>query len=131
MEDCSLQTSGAQKLYGNPVLDAYGEGTCVTGVNCPSTYYADDNVNLCVTACTDGQWIYGKYCLYICPDGYYGNPSSLTCVVPLSCPTNYYADNVTQTCVSQCSGSFADKINQVCVDVCASPYFANPPTRAC
>lgn len=85
--------------------------------------------------CSMGQWIYGKDCLAICPNGYYGNPSSLSCVIPTGCPNNTYADNVTVTCVSVCSGSFADPTTQTCVYKCpivnTTVYYADPNSRMC
>ena len=87
---CPLDTSTNHKLYGDSTT---AEATCVNDTDCPYGYYADDNLGLCVTACTEGQWIHGKNCIVQCPDGYYGNPSTLTCVIPTGCPTNYLADN--------------------------------------
>ena len=102
---------------------------------CPYLQYADTNLYLCVSSCSDGQWIDGKNCVYDCPDGYYGNPLNRSCVIPANCPTNYYADNVTQTCVTTCAGSFAYEASQICVLVCPNVsgvlYYADPTTRKC
>jgi len=129
---CPLDTTTNQKLYGDPTPT---EPICVINTNCPSNYYADDNVDLCVPICTNGQWISSKNCVEQCPPGYYGNPNSLACVTPTNCPSNYYADNVTITCVTQCSGSFADSTSQTCVDQCpiflAIVYYADSYTRIC
>lgn len=101
---CPTSTSTNQQLFGDTSLS---EAKCVINTACPYLQYADTNVYLCVSSCTDGQWIDGKNCVYDCPDGYYGNPINRTCVIPSNCPANYYADNTTQTCVTTCSGSFA------------------------
>lgn len=82
--------------------------TCVIATNCPSTYYADINVQLCVKNCSQNQWKYGKKCVRYCPAGYYGNYNTGFCVQPSGCPSNNYASNVTLTCVSVCVGSYAD-----------------------
>lgn len=107
----------------------------MTSSNCPYLTYADTNQYLCVSNCSDGQWIDGKMCVYECPDGYYGNPQNRSCVIPTNCPSNYYADNVTTTCVTTCPGSFSYATTQTCVLVCpnvsGTVYYADPVTRVC
>lgn len=70
-----------------------------------------------------------------CPDGYYGNPNSLECVLPSGCPSDMYADNVTVTCVSVCQGSFADSSTYSCVMKCpiigSNLTYADPVSRMC
>ena len=131
---CPLDTNTNHQLYGDN-SSATAEHKCVNATDCPYGYYADDNLGLCVSACTENQWIHGKNCLPQCPDGYYGNPSTLTCVLPAGCPTNYYADNETVSCVSECQGSFGDASTHRCVFVCpivsSVKYYADPVTRKC
>jgi len=55
---------------------------------CPSNYYADDNVQLCVQDCSEGQFKFGKHCVTFCPDGYFGNKNTGFCVIPLGCSLN-------------------------------------------
>jgi hypothetical protein len=129
---CPLQTSTSQKLYGDPTKT---EPVCVINTICPSNYYADDMVGLCVAVCTEGQWISGKNCVEYCPPNFYSNPNSLVCVNATGCPTSYYADNVTISCVLQCSGSFADPTTRTCVTQCPVVsnivYYADSYTRMC
>ena len=46
---CPLDTSTNHKLYGDSTPT---EAKCVNDTDCPYGYYADDNLGLCVTACT-------------------------------------------------------------------------------
>jgi hypothetical protein len=107
----------------------------VINTACSSSYYADSNTGYCVQNCSMNQWIYGKDCVKTCPNGYYGNPNNQSCVLPQYCPTNYFADNVTITCVAECSGSYADSTTYSCVFVCpkvgSTVYYADPSTRKC
>lgn len=132
LQKCPTQTSIGYNLYGDTSAT---EAKCVNDTDCPNNTYADDKLGLCVSACTQGQWIYGKNCMTQCPDGFYGNPDSLVCVQPLDCPADYFADNETVTCVETCSGSFGYIPEQRCVFVCPNVtgqlYYADPFTRKC
>ncbi len=92
-------------------------------------------MGLCVKNCTEDQWIFGKNCVETCPNGYFGNPANLTCVIPDHCPDNYFADNFTVTCVPECLGTFGDPLSQRCVTFCpidgSDIYYADPITRLC
>lgn len=132
LSSCPTQTSLGYRLYGDT---SSSEGKCVNSTDCPNNTYADDKLGLCVSACTQNQWIYGKNCVSQCPDGYYGNPNTLKCVVPSDCPSNYFADNETVACVSVCLGSFGDELAHTCVLTCPNItgqlYYADPVTRKC
>ena len=54
---CPLDTSTGHQLYGDT---SASEAVCVNATDCAYGTYADDNVGLCVSACTEGQWIHGK-----------------------------------------------------------------------
>lgn len=110
----------------NGSYDSYGDlfsRTCV--VNCPLDKFTvkDTNTRLCEPSCTrDDEYIdytsgYGK-CTRSCPQ------------TPLR-----FADNVTQTCVTQCSlysGTYGYITTRVCVLQCpVSGLYANNQSRLC
>jgi len=62
----------------------------------------------------------------ICPNTYYSDPFSRTCLTMCpSLPSRLYAYNSTRSCVSTCVNSFADDSNNICVPQCLSPSFPN------
>ncbi len=128
VQNCPTQNSTGIPYYGDT---NYPLPKCVIDTDCTNGTYADDQVGLCVNACSYNQWKYGKRCLAYCPDGYYGNFASGFCVQPLGCPTDHYAQNYTKTCVAQCNGTFAYVSLKVCVSICPTGLYADSVTRLC
>lgn len=98
--------------------------------NCPTGYYkknvSDDRT--CVTACFDAgitddtQNYYefdglDKVCYQDCPDGYYGDPSTGSCVS--LCPANAGSNH----------GYFV--LGEICSQYCDGSTYAYHPTREC
>ena len=128
VEKCPIEYNVTTRFYGDPTQAI---PKCVVNSSCPTNYFADDVVGLCVQTCSESQWKYLKNCLTHCPDGYFGNFDTGFCVLPADCPTNHYANSETKTCVSVCNGSFADTNAKTCVDICPTNYYADPSTRLC
>ena len=70
VEKCPVEYNISVRYYGDPTQTI---PECVLDSNCPTNYFADDVVGLCVQTCTEAQWKYGKNCITHCPDGYFGN----------------------------------------------------------
>ena len=127
---CPTDYTSDAVFYGHEDADPYP--TCVTATECGlQGLWADDNVGLCVSTCTEGQWKSGDYCVTYCPDGQYGNSITGFCVIPDDCPDDHYANNRTRTCVDVCRGVFADTATQICVEICPDDFWGDPHTHMC
>lgn len=120
---CSLCAAG---FYLQPDLK-----TCLT--SCPSQgYWADSSGNNCLQCSTECASCFGSTnadCL-TCSPGNYLQPGTTVCFP--SCPNSYYADTSTQTCVSchsNCAQCFGPAITQ-CTS-CVSGYFVNASATTC
>lgn len=93
----------------------------------------------CKTACTGGRFADyqdSRKCNVACsrtPLALFGNPSTFKCVLPSGCPNNYYANNNTLTCVNPCSGTlpFGDVISRQCVSNCPDNYYGDSALNLC
>jgi hypothetical protein len=73
---------------------------------CSDGYFADELTYKCVGECPDGYLAHtpDRKCVKFCPDGYFADEDAKKCVVAILCPTTHpYADQLTHTCVSECS----------------------------
>jgi proprotein convertase subtilisin/kexin type 5 len=114
-------------LYANLVTK-----TCVIATACPDNTYASDDHQVCVSTCPNNTYIYQKHCLNTCPDGFYINFLTQSCVNASSCPTDYFANNQTRSCVASCSnGTFGDSLTRMCITTCYGANFADPITGLC
>ena len=94
VEKCPRHSSSGV-LYADLTTD-----TCVVASSCPSNTWADYDNNLCASNCPDNTFKYGDYCTYVCPDDYFKDTSTQSCVTAINCPTDQYADNQTRSCVT-------------------------------
>lgn len=93
----------------------------------------------CLTQCPFGQFgvyqdLTAKYCSVDCPDGWFADNSTWTCVQQCPSTPSYYADLDSKTCVDKCREElslFAYDIGRICVTECPSAYFADNFTRRC
>jgi hypothetical protein len=108
---CPYNSLSDTQLYAN--LNTL---ICVSNSSCPINTYASDDLVQCVSNCPNNTYIYLKNCVHICPDTFYINPLSNTCVIALNCPTNYYANNQSRSCVLTCKdGTYADTNTKMCI----------------
>lgn len=61
--------------------------------SCPTDTWADSDNNICTDTCPINTYKYGDHCVYHCPDDYFMDNSTQSCVTPLNCPNSQYADN--------------------------------------
>ena len=79
-------------------------GECVLHDGCSSGYYADHSIRTCVLECNDAVLIYKDVstmkCVDQCPLGQFGDYSNMSAkICSLTCPDGWYEDNSTWTCV--------------------------------
>lgn len=99
----------------------------------------DDTTMQCVDQCPYGQFgvkadLAAKYCDIACPDGWFADNSTWTCVP--NCPSNpsYYADLASKVCVAICRkdlGLYASNGNRTCLSLCPETTFADNFTQRC
>ncbi len=100
-------------------------------MQCTNNTYAYDPNNTCLSVCPEGYFAdnYTLSCVQSCPiqNGQYADPSTNLCVD--MCPQNpdLYGENINNgnnTCVQACSvaGFFADPLTRTCVSQCDTTY---------
>lgn len=128
--------------------------------SCPSDYFSIGNVcTKCDVSCKTCSSGATKGCLSCDLPRYFMSSECL-----LSCPNNFYGDNETKSCVDVCpDGTFANKLNQICtscfvnckgctsqesnqctscneyyfleenscVSACSETHFINPQNKSC
>jgi len=124
---CPFNAATNATLYAN-----LATSRCVTSDLCPNNTYASDDSLTCLSQCPNNTYISGKNCVMFCPNGFYINFLTQTCVLPSACPSNHFANNQTTSCVSACTnGTFGDTATRQCLTACYGTNYADPLTRLC
>ena len=105
--------------------------TCIVATSCPSNTNADTDSRTCTSSCPFGTYKSGKYCVYYCPNDYFMDNATQSCVLPINCSTGLIADNQTRSCVSQCIGTYLESTLNRCIDVCYGSKYGDPFTHKC
>ena len=80
----------------------------------------------------NNTYIYLKNCLHTCPDTFYIDSASKSCVTALNCPSGSYANNQTRSCVLACrDGTYADVTTKMCIEVCYGGKYGDSVTGLC
>lgn len=108
--------------------------------NCSIGLYADELTFKCVSTCPHNYFKHTvtRQCVKFCPFGYYLNTLQSLCVAKVNCTATIpYADNLTRTCVSQCSNgqygylATGRTTGGDCRYYCPPNFFSNPRTGKC
>ena len=127
VDKCPYHSFSSTQLYANLI-----SLICVSNSSCPSNTYASDDMAQCVSACPNNTYIYLKNCLHTCPDTFYIDSASKSCVTALNCPSGSYANNQTRSCVLACrDGTYADVTTKMCIEVCYGGKYGDSVTGLC
>lgn len=127
VDKCPTQSTLGE-LFANLTSN---NNTCIVASSCPTSTWADSDSRTCASSCPSGTYKYDKYCVSYCPNDYFIDTTTQSCVTPANCPTSKFADNQTRSCVSQCVGTYGDSTLRRCIDVCYGTKYGDPYTHTC
>lgn len=112
---------------------------CTTTCNSLLPEFRDNHTQMCVWPCSSDPDEYGDSttgnCVRVCPPNYFAYTVNRTCV-PSCGALGLYADNTTNRCVTATGCAtlpylYADNLTWTCVSNCTGPQFADNRTQAC